>query len=170
VAAVTLTSYEKLWEKHLTMRHVGERALTFRLAAIDERGLTVIEPHAYMGRWVVLSFVPGVEESVAALWNEQGRHLKASGGALLLVLLGAKALHDTECRPGAEHFTIVGDPLGRLERLYGARTLLSTGTARTFLIDPAGVLRFHLVHSLSERGMGLISELLETYQADEVPA
>ena len=64
----------------------------------------------------------------------------------------------------------VGDPLGRLERLYGARALLSAGTARTFLIDPAGILRFHILHSVSGRGMGLISELLGTYQADEVTA
>jgi hypothetical protein len=50
-----------------------------------------------------------------------------------------------------------------LERLYGDRTLLSAGSA-------AGILRFHILHSISGRGMGLISGLLETYHADEVPA
>ena len=117
----------------------------------------------------MLSFVSGLEESDARLWNEQGREMNAFGAALLLVLLGAKGLHDTERRAGDGHFTIVGDPLGRLERLYGARSLLSDGTARTFLIDPAGILRFHILHSISGRGMALINELLETYHADEVP-
>lgn len=152
------------------MKHVGERALTFRLAAVDEKGLTLIEPQDFLGRWVVLSFVAGLEGSDAVLWKEQGRHMKALGATLLLVPLEGKALHETECRPSGEHFTIVGDPLGRLERLYGARALLSAGTARTFLIDPAGILRFHILHSVSGRGMGLISELLGTYQADEVTA
>jgi hypothetical protein len=118
----------------------------------------------------VLSFVSGIETSDAELWDEQGRHMIALGAAQLVVLLGVKALHQTQFRPGAEHFTVVADPLGRLERLYGSRTLLSIGRARTFLIDPAGYLRFHIVHTISEGGMGVIMELLGTYQADEVPA
>ena len=66
------------------------------------------------------------------------------------------------------HFTIVGDPLGRLQRLYGNPTLLSSGRARTFLVDPDGWLRFHVVHSLSERGMGVIRELLQACQGAEI--
>lgn len=152
------------------MRHVGERALPFRLAALDDEGLTLIDPHTFLGRWVVLSFVSGLEESDAVLWDEQGRRMKGLGASLFVAPLEAKALHQRRFHSGAVHFTIIGDPLGRLQRLYGARTLLSLGRARTFLVDPEGRLRFHVVHSLSAQGMGVITELLNTYQNAEVPA
>lgn len=150
------------------MKHVGERALPFRLPALDGRGMTLIDPDTFWGRWVVLSFVSGLQDSDAVLWDEQGKRMKGLGAPLLVVPVEANTLHET-CHLGAWHFRIVGDPLRRLERLYGGRRLLSAGRARTFLIDAAGILRFHVVHSISARGMGIVTELLETYQADDVP-
>lgn len=152
------------------MRHVGERALPFRLAALDDKGLTLIDPDTFLGRWVVLSFVSSLEESDSVLWKEQGRRMKELGASLLVAPLEAKTLYQRRFHSGAAHFTMVGDPLGRLQRLYGARTLLSSGRARTFLVDPEGRLRFHVLHSLSAQGMGVITELLNSYQNAEVPA
>jgi len=73
-------------------------------------------------------------------------------------------------RSGQAHFTIVGDPLGRLQRLYGGSSTYSSGRARTFLIDPDGTLRFHLIHSLNERGMAALMELLQAFQDQEIVA
>ena len=64
----------------------------------------------------------------------------------------------------------MGDPLGRLRRLYSGVTIQSWGRAQTFLIDPEGRLRFQLVHSLSERGMGVLTELLQAHQDQEIAA
>jgi alkyl hydroperoxide reductase subunit AhpC len=152
------------------MRRIGDRALPFRLPAVADAGVTFIDPVEFLGRWVVLSFVPSLEEFDMDLWDAQGRNLQAFGAALLLVPLEARGLHSRFHSEGREHFTIVGDPLGRLQRLYGARTLLSSGRARTFLVDPDGRLRFHVLHSLSDQGMGVIMEVLHTYQSAEIPA
>ena len=119
----------------------------------------------------MLSFVSGIGEAETALWNEQGKTMEALGAALLVVPVNARLFHSAQfVATGRGHFTIVGDPLGRLGRLYGARTLLSSGRARTFLVDPDGRLRFHVLHSLSDQGMGVMMELLNTYQNLEVPA
>ena len=153
------------------MKRIGDKALTFRLPAMRDGGLNFIDPDEFLGQWVVLSFVPVFGEFDSVLWNEQGKEMESFGAALLLVPLEAKTLHRAQFPPPRrEHFTIVADPLGRLQRLYGARTLMSSGRARTFLVDPDGRFRFHVVHSISERGMGVITELLHTYQSEGVPA
>ncbi len=134
-------------------------------------GLNFIDPDEFLGQWVVLSFVLALGEFDSALWNEQGKEMESLGATLLVVPWEAKMLHEGQLNPpDKEHFTIVGDPLRRLQRLYGNPTLLSSGRARTFLVDPDGCLRFHVLHSLSERGMGVVMELLQTYQTEEIPA
>lgn len=70
----------------------------------------------------------------------------------------------------AVRLPVVGDPLGRLQRTFGGSTARSWGRARTFLIDPDGHFRFHLMYSLSKRGMGAFMELLRMYQGEEVLA
>ena len=97
--------------------------------------------------------------------------MQVLGAALLVVPLEEGSLHPERLHAaGRTHFTIVGDPLGRLQRLYGARSLVSSGRARTFLVDPDGRLRFHALHTLSDQGMGVITELLNAYQTAEIPA
>ncbi len=125
------------------MKRIGDRALPFRLPAVADAGVTFIDPVEFLGRWVVLSFVPSLEEFDMDLWDAQGRNLQAFGAALLLVPLEARGLHSRFHSEGREHFTIVGDPLGRLQRLYGApnaavlgtRTNISGGSGRASAIS-----------------------------------
>jgi alkyl hydroperoxide reductase subunit AhpC len=153
------------------MRRIGEQALTFRIPAVVEGEVTYIDPDEFLGQWVVLSFVPGLGQSERALWDEQGKDMEEHGAALLLVPVETQALYlERSLRRGRVHFTIVGDPLGRLHRLYGGPTTHSSGRARTFLIDPGGILRFHLLHSLNERGMAALMELLQAFQDQEISA
>lgn len=133
--------------------------------------MTYIDPDEFLGQWVVLSFVPGLGASDRVLWDRQGKELDVLGAAVLVVPLETQALYQPRSlRAGRAHFTIVGDPLGRLQRLYGGPTTQSSGRGRTFLVDPEGVLRFHLVHSLSERGMGVLTEVLQACQDAEIAA
>lgn len=154
------------------MKHIGDKALTFRLPVIENGALTFMDPdEEFLGQWVVLSFLPGVGEVDWELWNKQGKHIESRGATLLVVpLKGQLFRQPSVLRTGREHFTIVGDPLRRLQRLYCHQSLSPSGQGRTFVIDPDGLLRFHLVHSLTDRGMGVITELLNTYQTAEVPA
>lgn len=151
------------------MRRIGEQALTFRLPAVVDGEVTYIDPDEFLGQWVVLSFVPGLGQSDRVLWDEQGKDMEEFGAALLVVPLETQALYQARyLRSGRVHFTIVGDPLGRLQRLYGGPGVHSSGRGRTFLIDPDGALRFHLIHSLNERGMAALMELLQAFQDQEI--
>jgi alkyl hydroperoxide reductase subunit AhpC len=153
------------------MRRIGEQALTFRVPAVVDGEVTYIDPDEFLGQWVVLSFVPSLGQSERVRWDEQGKDVEALGAALLVVPLEAQALHQEGGHHSERvHFTIVGDPLGRLQRLYGGPTTHSPGRARTFLIDPDGTLRFHLIHSLNERGMAALMELLQAFQDQEISA
>jgi len=153
------------------MRRIGEQALTFRVPAVVDGEVTYIDPDELLGQWVVLSFVPSLPQSDRVLWDEQGQDMEELGAALLLVPVETQSFYqERSLRDGRVHFTIVGDPLGRLQRLYGGPTSHSPRRARTFLIDPDGTLRFHLIHSLNERGMAALMELLQAFQDQEISA
>lgn len=123
------------------MRRIGEQAFTFRLPAVVEGEVSYIDPDEFLGQWVVLSFVPGLGQSDRVLWDEQGQDMEALGAALLLVPVEAPVFYqEWSLRGERVHFAIVGDPLGRLQRLYGGSTTHSSGRARTFLIDSDGTL------------------------------
>jgi len=99
------------------MRRIGDRALPFRLPAVGERGLTLIDPSEFLGRWIVLSFVSALKESDADLWDEEGRLMQALGAALLVVPLEEESLHPKRFHAvGRTHFTIVGGRVARVER------------------------------------------------------
>jgi alkyl hydroperoxide reductase subunit AhpC len=151
------------------MRRIGERALTFRVPAVVDGEVTYIDPEEFLGQWVALSFVPSLGQSNRVRWDEQGKEMEELGAALLVVPVDPQALHqEGDYSTGRLHFTIVGDPLGRLQRLYGGPTTHSLGRARTFLVDPEGTLRFHLIHSLNDRGMAALMEMLQTFQDLEI--
>ncbi|BCA52985.1 hypothetical protein W02_01250 [Nitrospira sp. KM1] len=150
------------------MIRIGDKALTFRFPAVVDGEVFYVDTEKLLGQWVVLSFVPVLGESERAIWNRQGKQLIALGAALLVVPSEARAVHQARfLRAGQMYFTMVGDPLERLQRLYGDRTAQSMGRGRTFLIDPEGFVRFHLLHTVSERGMTLLIELLQAHQASE---
>lgn len=154
------------------MRRIGEQAITFRLPVVIDGEMTYIDSEEYLGQWVVLSFVPGIEKSDMVLWDRQGNDMEELGASLLVVPLETQAFYqEGDHSTGRAHFTIVGDPLGRLQRLfYGGPTTHSSGWARTFLIDPDGAIRFHLIHSLNDRGMAAFRERLQAFQDQEIVA
>ena len=153
------------------MKRIGDPALTFRFPVIIDGGLASIDPAQLLGQWVALCFLPHLGGVEIDLLDRQGQAMEDLGALLLVVSLETQALQREEClRIGAVHFTLLGDPLRRLRRLYGGVTTQLWGRAQTFLIDPEGRLRFPLVHSLSEQGMGVLTESLQAHQDQEIAA
>ncbi len=110
------------------MKRIGEPAFTFRLPAIVDGGLGSIDPSHLHGQWVALSFVPHLGRFEIDLFDRQGQLMEELGASLLVVSLETQALQREECvRIGSVHFTVLGDPLGRLRRLYGGVTTQSWG-------------------------------------------
>lgn len=147
------------------VRRIGQKALTFRIPVIVAGEVSCIHPDTFLGRWLVLSFVATLERFDVQLWNRQGKELAQRETALLLVPPETTALNLSKPRiQGQAHYTVVCDPLHRLQRLYGGQTAEAAGHGRTFVIDPAGSLRFHLTHSLTEQGMAILTKVLLVHQ------
>ncbi len=147
------------------VRRIGQQALTFRFPAVIEGQVSYIGPDEFLGRWFFLSFVPTLERSDNVLWNRQGKELAKLGTALLLVPSERQtSIRRRSLVPEHMHFLVAEDPLSRLQRLYGGSMTQSVGRGRTFLVDPSGSLRFHLVHSLTDQGMKVLVEVLIAYQ------
>lgn len=153
----------------VAMKRIVEPALTFRLPAIVDGALTYLDPRQFEGQWVVLCFVPHLGRVEIDLLDRLGKDLEELGTVLLVVSLEPRALEREQClQLGMVHFAVVGDPSGRLQRFYGGVTTQSWGLGRTFLIDPDGFLQFHLAHSLSERGMEVVMEVVQSHQDQEI--
>jgi alkyl hydroperoxide reductase subunit AhpC len=105
------------------------------------------------------------------LLDRQGKDLEELGTVLLVVPLESRAFERQRSIDfDLAHFFVVGDPSSRLRRLYRGVTTQSLGRGRTFLIDPEGLLRFHVAHSLSERGMAVVREVVQAHQDQEIAA
>lgn len=147
------------------VRRIGQKALTFRIPIIVAGEVSYIHPDTFLGRWVVLSFVAVLEHFEVQLWNRQGKELAQHETALLLAPIKAAVLGWSKPLIQEQaHYTVVCDPLYRLQRLYGGQTAETAGHGRTFVIDPAGSLRFHLTHSLTEQGMAILTKVLLVHQ------
>jgi alkyl hydroperoxide reductase subunit AhpC len=133
--------------------------------------LAYSEPTQFEGQWVALCFVPHLGRVEIDLLDRHGKDLEELGTVLLVVPLESRALERGRYIEFAMvHFVTVADPSGRLLRLYGGVTTQSWGRGRTFLIDPDGLLRFHVTHSLSERGMAILKEVVQAHQDKEIAA
>jgi alkyl hydroperoxide reductase subunit AhpC len=147
------------------LRRIGQKALTFQLPVIVADKVSYVHPDTFLGRWLVLSFVTGLEHVDVQLWNRHGKELAQREITLLLAPTEATVLDWRKPLIQEQaYYTIVCDPLRRLERLYGGRTREVAGHSRTFVIDPKGSLRFHLLHSITEQGMSVLTEALRVHQ------
>ena len=55
---------------------------------------------------------------------------------------------------------LVCDPLGRLSRSYGLIGPHSVTRCHSFVIDPQGILRYHLIHDLTDSGTRALMEMV----------
>jgi hypothetical protein len=118
------------------------------------------------GQWGIICHLPQIEFCEAILLNQYHRTVKQSGATLLGMLPFMDPWFGSQL-PKAKVLGVplLADPLGRLHRVLGlSRTALSN-RCRSFIFDPKGVLRYHLVHLLNCHGMNFLMEILKHCQA-----
>jgi alkyl hydroperoxide reductase subunit AhpC len=153
------------------MIRIGQKGFPFNIPAVINGDLLYLHPQQLKGRWVALCFVPRLGLIEATVLDHQGKILEEAGGLLLVVPVGTKSLHAFQpAYVDHAHFVILGDPLGRLQRLYGGPIVLPPTRCQTFLIDPNGFFRLYLAHSVNDWGRGVLTEVLRTYQWQEAAA
>ncbi len=130
------------------MRRIGERAPRFRVPALIGGALTYIDSAQFQGRWTALCFVPYV-------------------GLVETAFLDHQANTFAQINTVTVRIPLLTDPLGRLHRFFGVTVAQMPVRCQTFLIDPDGIIRFHLVHDLNGRGMDALLEIIGAGQGQE---
>src|SRR5579884_145484 len=141
-----------MWDKERqSMLLIGHRAPRFRVPALRDGALTYLDSAGLRGRWVVLCCLPRLSLVEATIVDRQAATFADYRAEFLAVAPDDRTLR-------------------RLHRAYGLVQDQTLTRCRTFLIDPDGLLRFHLVHDLTGRGLGAIMEILRLFQHQRTAA
>jgi len=139
------------------MLQVGSKAPDFTLEAVLQDGsFQQVNLADYRGKWVVLFFYPLDFTFVCPTEITSFSKRLADFNALNAEVLGASTdsvnshLAWIENGLGKITYPLLSDPTHVVSREYGVLIEDKGHTLRgTFIIDPEGILRYHLVHSKS---------------------
>jgi alkyl hydroperoxide reductase subunit AhpC len=150
------------------MEKIGKPAPSFRAPALVAGTLTYLGSTQFIGRWTALCFLPYVGIVEPDFLDHQADNLDRIDTTLLIVSSGTRPLHRIWLdRPTAPHTPLLYDPLSRLHRSFGVVPAQIPVRCQTFLIDRAGLLRFHLVHDFTDRGLAALQEILTMSQSQD---
>lgn len=151
--------------KENSMKHIGDPMPRFRAPALVAGRLTYLDSAQLIGRWTALCFLPYVSIVEPAFLDHEADRFDRLDTTLLIISSGTRPLHrvwiDCQTKPRTP---LLYDPLARLHRSFGIVPGQTPVRCRTFLIDRAGILRYHLVHDFTERGMSALHEIVTLSQ------
>ena len=150
------------------MKRIGDPSLNFRAPALIDGQLAYLDAAQLTGRWTALCFLPYVGIVEPDFLDHQADNLDRIDTTLLIVSSGTRPLHRIWLdRPTAPHTPLLYDPLSRLHRSFGVVPAQIPVRCQTFLIDRAGLLRFHLIHDFTDRGLAALQEILTMSQLQD---
>lgn len=150
------------------MIQIGAPSPSFRLPAMVDGQLTFVDLAQFRTPWVVLCFIPRLELVEAVFLDRHVDSFHKQGVSFLAVSPKHEPLHEGWINQfGSFRVPILADPLRRLHRRYRLAAVDTSSRCQTFLIDPEGLLRFHLVHDLNGRGMGAILEIFRANRTQD---
>ncbi len=132
-----------------------------RLPALIRGKLILFDLGTLRGQWGMICSLPPFDFGEAVFLNQYHRTIKREGASLLGMSLGADPIFNPNLpKTKALGIPLMVDPLRRLERILGLSGKPSSDRCQSFIIDPGGVIRYHLVHVLNWRGMAFLRETL----------
>jgi len=136
-----------------------------RVPALLKGEMMALDLTSIQGQWGILSCLSEFEFGEAILLNQYLRTVQKKGAALLGMLPCGDLCFDPHL-PKAKILGIplIMDPLRRLHRVLGLTSGPSSKRCQSFIFDPQGVIRYHLVHLLNWRGMSFLLEILKNCQ------
>ncbi|MBI4002943.1 MAG: hypothetical protein HY348_14330 [Nitrospira defluvii] len=150
------------------MLEIGKPSPGFRVPALVAGTLIYLDSTQFIGRWTALCFLPYVGIVEPDFLHHQTDRLDRIDTTLLIVSSGTRPLHRIWIdRPTKPRTPLLYDPLSRLHRSFGVAPAQIPVRCQTFLIDRAGVLRFHLVHDFTDRGLGALHEIVTLSQSQD---
>lgn len=117
------------------------------------------------GRWGIICGLPSIDFSEAVFLNQYQRSVNKNGAILLGMLPLGKPILD----PHLPMYKVLGIPLladhsRRLDQALGNPKMSSSNRCQSFIFDPQGVIRYHLVHLFNWRGLSFLVEILKHCQ------
>lgn len=150
------------------MKRIGDPMPRFRAPALVADRLTYLDSVQLIGRWTALCFLPYVGIVEPAFLDHQADHFDRLDTTLLIVSSGTRPLHRVWIdRPTKPRTPLLYDSVGRLHRAFGVVPGQTPVRCRTFLIDRAGLLRYHLVHDFTDHGLAALHEVVTLSQAQD---
>ncbi|MGD9850578.1 MAG: redoxin domain-containing protein [Nitrospirales bacterium] len=141
---------------------IGRPIPRIRVPALNKGNLVILDISQFKGQWVTLC-CPSRFGLVECLFLDLYRKDWEQQGALLLGLVsGTYAFHE----PWIQQVTRLGlpllsDPLGRVCRALKLSKLSDLSRCQSLIINPRGIVEYHLIHDLSGRGMNAILEIFQ---------
>jgi len=150
------------------MEKIGKPAPSFRAPALVAGTLTYLDSTQFAGRWTAVCFLPYFGIVEPDFLDHQTNNFDRIDTTLLIVSSGTRTLHRMWLdRPTTPRTPLLYDPLGRLHRSFGVAVAQIPVRCQTFLIDRAGLLRFHLIHDFTDRGLAAFQEILTMSQTQD---
>lgn len=144
---------------------IGRLAPRLSLTAFVKGHYVRLDPAVFSGRWIALCFPTSLQASDMACLNWQAG-VFAREGAVLVAVCSDLRLRRLADQPEFSTLAvpILTDPLNRLHRSYGIPRHEPSTRSITFLIDPEGVLRFHVHHDLTIWDLDALRRLIDINQ------
>lgn len=150
------------------MQHIGKPAPNFRASALVAGTFTYLDSTQFTGRWMALCFLPYVGIVKPDFLDHQADNLDRIDTTLLIVSSGTRPLHRVWLdHPTTPRTPLLYDPLSRLHWSFGVPPAQIPVRCQTFLIDRAGLLRFHLIHDFTDRGLRALQEIVTLSQSQD---
>ena len=150
------------------MQHIGKPAPNFRASALVAGTFTYLDSTQFTGRWMALCFLPYVGIVKPDFLDHQADNLDRIDTTLLIVSSGTRPLHRVWLdHPTTPRKPLLYDPLSRLHWSFGVPPAQIPVRCQTFLIDRAGLLRFHLIHDFTDRGLRALQEIVTLSQSQD---
>ena len=138
---------------------IGKAVPKLRLTAVVKGEYRCLDPGSVAGQWIALCFLASLRMDDLICLNSQAIFFARTGAVLLGVVSDRMLLQSGSHQEWRDMAVpLLTDPLNRLHRAYGMSS--QSAKASTFLIDPARILRHHIVHELTTWDMEALRGLL----------
>ena len=142
-----------------------------RVPALLKGQMTLFDLANIQGQWSIFCRLPNFEFGEAIVLNQYQRTVQKDGAMLLGLLPFGDLTFDARL-PKAKilRIPLLADPLQRLRRVLGLTEKPFTNSCQSYVIDPQGVIRYHLIHQLNWRGLSFLIEILNHCQEQHWPS
>ena len=151
------------------MTKIGQPVPHFRAPALVGGNLLLLDSAGLRGRSFTLCFLPPLGLCERAVLERRVRDFEDEKTSFLGVVdEGALFFGPWQKDLWPRGLTLTADPLGRLSRSFGVSRYQAADRCRSFVIDATGILRYHLVHDLTDRGMNALLEILKASKSSRI--